>query len=91
MLTGEIPDPSRIPAGCRFHPRCPALADGTAERAGVAEACRTEPLEVLPATGDHRVACHLDAVLSHVAMVRDRPRPSLDATGRQAYRRHRES
>jgi peptide/nickel transport system ATP-binding protein len=64
VLHGEIPDPSRIPTGCRFHPRCPALADGSAERAGVAEACRTEPLEVLPGTGDHRTACHLDRVLS---------------------------
>ncbi len=49
VLTGEIPDPTRIPSGCRFHPRCPALADGTAEPAGVAEACRTLPLAVLPA------------------------------------------
>jgi oligopeptide/dipeptide ABC transporter ATP-binding protein len=64
VLTGEIPDPSRIPSGCRFHPRCPALADGTAERAGIAAACRTAPLEVLPATGGHRAACHLDRVLS---------------------------
>lgn len=29
ILTGEIPDPSRIPAGCRFHPRCPLLKSGT--------------------------------------------------------------
>ncbi|HEX5087347.1 MAG TPA: ABC transporter ATP-binding protein [Nocardioides sp.] len=64
VLTGEIPDPTRIPAGCRFHPRCPALADGTAERADVAGACRTEPLEVLPGTGEHRTACHLDRVMS---------------------------
>ncbi len=64
VLTGEIPDPTRIPTGCRFHPRCPARADGTAERAGVDEACRVEPLEVLPATGAHRAACHLDRVLS---------------------------
>jgi oligopeptide/dipeptide ABC transporter ATP-binding protein len=64
VLTGEIPDPSRIPTGCRFHPRCPALADGSAARARVAEDCTNEPLEVLPATGDHRVACHLDRVLS---------------------------
>ncbi len=63
VLTGEIPDPTRIPGGCRFHPRCPALADGSAERAGVADKCRTEALEPLPATGDHRVACHLDAAL----------------------------
>jgi peptide/nickel transport system ATP-binding protein len=64
VLTGEIPDPSRIPAGCRFHPRCPALADGSAELAGVADACVGTPLAVLPATGAHRAACHLDAVLS---------------------------
>ncbi len=63
VLTGEIPDPTRIPGGCRFHPRCPALADGSAERAGVAEQCRTQPLDPLPATGAHRVACHLDAAL----------------------------
>ncbi len=63
VLTGEIPDPTRIPGGCRFHPRCPALADGSAERAGVAEQCRTAPLETLAATGVHRVACHLDATL----------------------------
>ena len=63
VLTGEIPDPTRIPGGCRFHPRCPALADGSAEQAGVAGRCRTEPLETLAATGVHRVACHLDAAL----------------------------
>jgi oligopeptide/dipeptide ABC transporter ATP-binding protein len=64
VLTGEVPDPSRIPTGCRFHPRCPALADGSAARAGVADACVGVPLEVLPATGDHRAACHLDRVLA---------------------------
>ena len=63
VLTGEIPDPTRIPGGCRFHPRCPALADGSAAAAGVDEKCRTEPLDTLPATGVHRVACHLDAAL----------------------------
>ena len=63
VLRGEIPDPTRIPPGCRFHPRCPALASGESERAGVADACRGETLTVLPADGDHRVACHLDAAL----------------------------
>jgi peptide/nickel transport system ATP-binding protein len=29
ILTGEIPDPTHIPAGCRFHPRCPLLKSGT--------------------------------------------------------------
>jgi peptide/nickel transport system ATP-binding protein len=29
ILVGEIPDPARIPSGCRFHPRCPLLQSGT--------------------------------------------------------------
>ena len=37
VLTGEPPDPTRIPAGCRFHPRCPELASGAAAAAGVAD------------------------------------------------------
>jgi peptide/nickel transport system ATP-binding protein len=28
ILVGEIPDPARIPSGCRFHPRCPLLQSG---------------------------------------------------------------
>ena len=59
VLTGEIPDPTRVPAGCRFHPRCPALADGSAEAAGVADHCRGTALPVLPADEEHRCACHL--------------------------------
>ncbi len=35
VLSGEPPDPSRVPGGCRFHPRCQALASGVAEAAGV--------------------------------------------------------
>jgi oligopeptide/dipeptide ABC transporter ATP-binding protein len=61
VLRGEIPDPTRIPDGCRFHPRCPALADGSADAAGVAHRCREEPLAVLTPTGGHRASCHLDA------------------------------
>jgi peptide/nickel transport system ATP-binding protein len=60
VLHGEIPDPTRIPAGCRFHPRCPALASG--EAGAVAEACRGKALEILPADPEgHRCACHLVA------------------------------
>jgi peptide/nickel transport system ATP-binding protein len=59
VLTGETPDPTAIPSGCRFHPRCPAYSDGTADAAGIAEACRAVPLEVLPSHGPHAAACHL--------------------------------
>ncbi len=59
VLRGETPDPSRIPSGCRFHPRCPALLDGTAADRGIAEECVSRPLQVLPATGAHRAACWL--------------------------------
>jgi oligopeptide/dipeptide ABC transporter ATP-binding protein len=59
VLAGEPPDPTRVPSGCRFHPRCPALADGTAERAGVADQCRTAALPVLPIADGHHAACLL--------------------------------
>ncbi|MEU0966850.1 ABC transporter ATP-binding protein [Streptomyces sp. NPDC005917] len=58
VLTGEPPDPSRIPAGCRFHVRCQILARGEADRAGVADACRGQDLEVLGGAGGAQVACH---------------------------------
>lgn len=58
VLAGEPPDPTRIPGGCRFHARCPVLASGEAERAGVAGACRTEDPGVLSGTGPARAACH---------------------------------
>jgi len=47
ILSGEAPDPTRIPSGCRFHPRCPLVASGEAERLGILERCRGEdPVEV---------------------------------------------
>jgi oligopeptide/dipeptide ABC transporter ATP-binding protein len=66
VLTGEIPDPTRIPGGCRFHPRCPALASG--EAAAVADACRGTALPILPADPEgHRSACHLVAAREEVS------------------------
>ncbi|KAB1147674.1 ABC transporter ATP-binding protein [Streptomyces luteolifulvus] len=58
VLTGEPPDPSRIPSGCRFHARCQILGSGEAERAGVEEACRDEDPGVLDGGGEAQVACH---------------------------------
>ncbi|HWD80956.1 MAG TPA: ABC transporter ATP-binding protein [Kribbella sp.] len=54
VLTGEPPDPTRIPSGCRFHPRCQVVAAGNGT-----DACTTTRLDVLPAGGAHQVACHL--------------------------------
>ncbi|MGD6754789.1 ABC transporter ATP-binding protein [Streptomyces sp. BH105] len=58
VLTGEPPDPSRIPGGCRFHARCQVLSDGRAGEAGVADACRTVDLPVLTGAATSQVACH---------------------------------
>ncbi|MEV4189255.1 ABC transporter ATP-binding protein, partial [Streptosporangium canum] len=62
VLGGEPPDPTRIPQGCRFHPRCPVLTAGTAAEAGVDGRCRSQLLPVLPSSADSQVACHYAAV-----------------------------
>jgi oligopeptide/dipeptide ABC transporter ATP-binding protein len=49
VLSGETPDPSRIPPGCRFHPRCPvAIA-----------ACQTVDPALVSVGSDHEAACIL--------------------------------
>ncbi len=53
ILTGEAPDPTHIPAGCRFHPRCPVYQSGEAERLGILDACTgSDPVLI------DGVACH---------------------------------
>jgi peptide/nickel transport system ATP-binding protein len=59
VLKGEPPDPSDIPPGCRFHPRCPALAEGAAQAAGVDVLCRNEDLRLIELRPAHSAACHL--------------------------------
>jgi len=53
VLTGEAPDATRIPSGCRFHPRCPVAI----------EECRAHDPELLrprnAVSPDHRAACIL--------------------------------
>jgi peptide/nickel transport system ATP-binding protein len=70
VLRGEPPDPTAIPAGCRFHPRCPlrvTLPDDAQQR------CLTD-VPVLPADDDeHAVACH------HVSEVLQAPPPTQPA------------
>jgi len=63
ILQGEAPDPTRIPPGCRFHPRCPLVASGETARLGIEARCTGEDPS-LRAVGDaaelsvHAAACH---------------------------------
>jgi len=59
ILTGEPPDPTRIPQGCRFHPRCPEVASGRAEAAGILDRCIGEDPALVEATRDQLAACWL--------------------------------
>jgi oligopeptide/dipeptide ABC transporter ATP-binding protein len=51
LLRGEAPSASKIPGGCRFHPRCPLY-----RQLGEPDRCRTDD----PALSEsaHAVACH---------------------------------
>ena len=49
ILGGETPDPSRIPSGCRFHPRCPLAFDR----------CPVVDPPLFPVGPDHQAACLL--------------------------------
>ncbi|HEY8300807.1 MAG TPA: ABC transporter ATP-binding protein [Jatrophihabitans sp.] len=63
LLAGEPPDPTRIPPGCRFHPRCPARAELPAGDPRDA-LCTGKALPVLGpgAAGERAAACHLVGV-----------------------------
>ena len=49
ILGGETPDPSRIPSGCRFHPRCPVAFDR----------CPIEDPPLFEVGAGHQAACLL--------------------------------
>jgi oligopeptide/dipeptide ABC transporter ATP-binding protein len=49
ILVGETPDAAHIPAGCRFHPRCPMAFDR----------CRVEEPPLLMVGEGHEAACWL--------------------------------
>lgn len=50
-LLGEPPSPLHVPAGCRFHPRCPSAIDRCRHEAPLLRPVSTAP--------DRYVACHL--------------------------------
>lgn len=56
ILMGEIPDSRKIPAGCRFHPRCPLLQSGTLPPE-VSDRCTTEDPAQVDATAVWSAAC----------------------------------
>ncbi len=50
-IEGLMPDPSNLPAGCKFHPRCPHCM----------EICKTVNPGVTQLSESHEVRCHLFA------------------------------
>jgi oligopeptide transport system ATP-binding protein len=48
VLSGELPSPASVPAGCAFHTRCPL----------VSEICRRERPTLAPRADGALVACH---------------------------------
>ena len=49
ILAGDVPSPTELPAGCRFHTRCPYAFDR----------CRVEEPSLAEVAPAHFVACHL--------------------------------
>jgi oligopeptide/dipeptide ABC transporter ATP-binding protein len=49
ILRGETPNPIDVPAGCRFHPRCPVAIDR----------CREIDPPFIEVTASHKAACLL--------------------------------
>jgi oligopeptide/dipeptide ABC transporter ATP-binding protein len=49
ILVGETPDAAHVPAGCRFHPRCPVAFDR----------CRVEEPQLFDVGGGQQAACWL--------------------------------
>lgn len=49
ILQGEIPNPIRLPSGCRFHPRCPLAID---------DCKKIDPI-LEPVSDNHQAACIL--------------------------------
>ena len=67
ILTGETPDPARIPSGCRFHPRCPVVASGAAEQLGILGRCTGVDVDLHERGAVHWAACHALDVIAATA------------------------
>lgn len=49
-LGGSVPSAMDVPAGCRFHPRCPRC---------LGDICREQEPPWQQGVGEHRIACHI--------------------------------
>jgi oligopeptide/dipeptide ABC transporter ATP-binding protein len=76
ILLGEPPDPTRIPPGCRFHPRCPVVASGEAASLGIEERCRGEDLGLEELAPGHLAACY-EAWMKRGSVTSPRPEPAV--------------
>ena len=56
VLRGEIPDLTRVPPGCRFHPRCPLYQSGTLPEE-IAARCRGDDPGSVPLEAVRQAAC----------------------------------
>lgn len=63
QMQGDIPSPTNIPSGCRFHTRCP-LAQ---------EICRREPPPLVSFEGGQQAACHFAAEVRNQAGLQREP------------------
>ncbi len=50
VIKGNVPDPSQVPAGCSFHPRCPEFMPGV---------CNVHEPALIPLTPQQQVRCLL--------------------------------
>ena len=58
-IPGLMPDPTKLPEGCTFCPRCPHATEKCRTCPHATEKCRTERPTLVNIGGEHQVACHL--------------------------------
>jgi oligopeptide/dipeptide ABC transporter ATP-binding protein len=67
VIPGQVPDPTRFPSGCRFHPRCPLAV----------ERCRSEMPALRDVGGGHLARCHRAEEIASGAVEPVAPAPAL--------------
>lgn len=83
ILQGEPPDPTRVPPGCRFHPRCPEVASGRTKTSGVDDECHAEDLGLAELQSGRFAACHLARLIATGRAGGDTPTEREPADGQE--------